>query len=85
MPNQMPAIFLIILSGVLYGFSKRNPNSPLVKLARKYGWIVILACFADIISIQIQAPFGAIGIIEDLLMLLVGYLIFRNLRKQKNK
>jgi len=87
MTNQGTVITLIILSGVLYGFSKRNPNSLLVKLARKYGWVVIAVCFADIISIQMQHQplFDTISKIMDVFMLLTVYLLFRASRKTKIK
>lgn len=87
MTNQVPivAVLLIILSGWFCGLSVRNSNSLQAKLIRKYGWIIILACFAYIISIQIQHPFGAVDIIEDLPMFFMGYLIFQTSKKTKIK
>ncbi len=81
MTNQVSVVILIILTGWLYKYSKAQPSQPVIKLLRKYGWLIVLGCFAYLIRIQINHLFSAISIMQLVLMIVIIFLLVRSSRK----
>jgi len=84
MASQIIVVILIILTDWLYKYSHEHPSQPVIKGLRRYGWLILLLCFASIIKIQTKHLFSAISLRVFVLMIVIMFLVFRSMRKNNN-
>lgn len=71
MPQNGEFFSCLILIGVLYGLSKRHPDAPVVRFARRYGWLVSMGALIFFLT-QLHWPIGIVGELVLLALLVIN-------------